>query len=87
MLIVADTGPLITLIQLEQLRILEGLFPDYLLPDQGINCFGSIGVLIKGKRSGLIPEIKPFLLEMRRNKRYISDELFFKTLKDEGENP
>lgn len=157
MLIVADTGPLITLVQLEQLRILEILYPDYVLPDlvfeelnqykpvqqfleslnhlkahikkptlllppvpgldigelacislyyelkadavliedkaariwaesRGISCFGSIALLVKAKREGLIEEIKPFLLEMRRKKRYISDELFLKTLSDEGEH-
>lgn len=157
MLIVADTGPLITLVQIDQLRILEILYPDYVLPDlvfeelnrykpvqqfseslrqlenhikkprellppvqglddgelaclslyyelkadavliedktarnwaesQGISCFGSIALLVKAKREGLIGEIKPFLLEMRKKKRYISDELYFKTLSDEGEN-
>jgi hypothetical protein len=156
MLIVADTGPLITLIQLEQLRILEILFPDYVLPEivfselnnyrpiqnftlqidslekhirkpiqthppiyglnegelacislyyefnadailiedrlarqwaesQGIVCLGSIALLIKAKHSGLITQIKPLLLEMRKNKRFISNELLYKTLKNEGE--
>lgn len=156
MLIVADTGPLITLIQLGQLHLAEQLFPDFIIPEEvflelnryqplkkfnvqldalqsrikkprqllqkvealdvgelacislyyelhadailiedkaardwaennGINCLGSIAILIKAKRAGLIQSIRPLLLEMRANKRYLSDELFSKTLKDEGE--
>ena len=156
MLIVADTGPIITLVQIDQLKTLELLFPDYVLPDivfeelrkyqpiqksqkqlsglkghirksnqpypqvdgldegelacvalyyemkadailiedktarqwaesQGIPCLGSIAILIKAKRVGLIKKIKPLLLEMRKNKRFVSDELFTRTLKDEGE--
>ena len=156
MLIVADTGPLITLIQLQQLRILEALFPDFVLPEivfkelnnykpiqnfviqidqlknhirnpiqvrppiQGLDegelacitlyyeinanailiedkiarhwaesndiaCLGSIALLIKAKHSGLITEIKSLLLEMKKHKRFISNELLYKTLKDEGE--
>jgi predicted nucleic acid-binding protein len=157
MLIVADTGPLITLIQLGQLHLTEKLFPDFVIPEEvfqelnryqplkefsvqlnslksrlkkpkqliqkvealdvgelacislyfelhadailiedkaardwaesnGINCLGSIAVLIKAKRAGLIQSIKPLLLEMRAHKRYLSNELLVKTLKDEGED-
>jgi uncharacterized protein len=156
MLIVADTGPLITLIQLGQLHLAEKLFPDFVIPEEvfqelnryqplkefnvqlnslkirlkkpkhlmqkvealdvgelacvslyyelhadailiedkaardwaesnGINCLGSIAVLIKAKQAGLIQSIKPLLLEMRERKRYLSDDLLAKTLKDEGE--
>lgn len=157
MLIIADTGPLITFIQIEQFPLLEKLFPDFVLPaevfeelikyepirkfnhqitsietrikkpkqllstveeldkgelacislyyelkadailiedrtarnwaeEHGINCLGSIAILIKAKRSGLISAIKSLLLEMKKHKRFISDELFFKTIKDEGED-
>ena len=158
MLIVADTGPLISLIQIGQLSLLESLHSDFIIPNQvfaeliryepiqkfadeiksleshikktvnalpdaieldigeqacvalyyewnadailiedraardwaekqGINCLGSIALLIQAKWKGLIAEIKPSLLQMRANKRYISEELLYKALNDAGEKP
>lgn len=137
MLIVADTGPIITLIQIAHLKTFEALFPDFVLPDivfeelksyepiqqreeyffhlkdhvrkpkqllspvegldmgeiacvslyyelkanailiedrvarqwvenRGIHCLGSIAVLIKAKRQGLIDRIKPLLMEIKK---------------------
>ncbi len=156
MLVVAETGPLISLIQLQQLELLHKLYPDFVLPQEvfdeligyapmrdfteqtnsllkhvrkvtdeivrhedldegedacialyyqtkadalliedkdarnfaetkGIVCFGSIAVFLKAKEAGYIQAIKPFLLQMKFFKRFISQELFNKTLRDAGE--
>lgn len=55
--------------------------------DLGMKVLGSIGVLIWGKRKGMIEEVKPLLKEMAESNFRISDELFSRVLKEVGEQP
>ena len=41
----------------------------------GVTVLGTGGVLVRAKASGLIPAVKPILLELRRNGYRFSDEL------------
>jgi predicted nucleic acid-binding protein len=70
---------------------------DYLLIDEkkgrktasenGIQVIGSLGVLIMGKRKGLLQSIKPSLDILRSSSTRISDFLYEQALKIAGETP
>ena len=47
---------------------------------------GTIGVLIKAKKEGLINELKPLLFELTKKEVWISDKLINEILKQVGEN-
>ncbi len=47
---------------------------------------GTIGVLIKAKKEGLINELKPLLFELTKKEVWISDKLINEILKKVGEN-
>ena len=46
---------------------------------------GTIGILIKAKKCGLITAIGPFLQELRNKSSWINDNLFEKALSIAGE--
>jgi hypothetical protein len=55
--------------------------------DEGLNTIGLIGVLIKAKEKGLIPNLKTVLTELRTSAGFwIGDALQERILKDAGEN-
>lgn len=47
----------------------------------GLKISGTLGILLKAKKSGLINKIKPNLDELRNKKVWISDEVYRKSLK------
>lgn len=47
---------------------------------------GTIGVLIKAKKEGLINELKPLLFELTKKEVWISDKLIYEILKQIGES-
>ncbi len=47
---------------------------------------GSLGILLVGKKLGLIKEIKPLMDIMINSNRYISQELYQAVLKNAEEN-
>lgn len=51
----------------------------------GLTVTGTIGVLLKAKRNGIIQEIRPVLDEMKRNGFYISNSLEQRILAQAGE--
>ena len=53
----------------------------------GIRVIGSVGVVLRLKRTGLISEVKPPLLRIRSAGGYIGDELFREALRSAGETP
>ena len=81
----------------ESVILYEELQADYLLIDDNkarivaesldINCIGSIGLLIKAKKKGLIAELKPIFEKWISIDRYFSTKLLNRILTDLGENP
>ena len=53
----------------------------------GINCIGTIGLLLISKEKGLINELRPLFLEFLRNKRFYSINMLNKLLIEKDENP
>ena len=51
----------------------------------GLNVTGTIGVLIKAKKNGLIKELKPLLTELTQKDVWISDKLKWEILKQVDE--
>jgi predicted nucleic acid-binding protein len=51
----------------------------------GVSVLGTVGVVLNLKAAGLIPEIKPHLLEIRRVGGFMSDTLFNEALRLAGE--
>lgn len=51
----------------------------------GLNVTGTIGVLIKAKKEGLIPKLKPLLTALKEKDVWISDKLKYEILKQVGE--
>ena len=51
----------------------------------GIQIIGTIGIIIKAKRNGIIESIKPFLQKIRQTDFRISDELEMRALEESGE--
>ncbi|WP_114748825.1 DUF3368 domain-containing protein [Pleomorphovibrio marinus] len=53
----------------------------------GMNCIGTIGLLLISKEKGLINELRPIFLEFLRNKRFYSINLLNRLLNDRNESP
>jgi predicted nucleic acid-binding protein len=51
----------------------------------GIRILGTVGVVLRLKAAGLIPEVKPHLRRIRREGGYFSDALFREALFRAGE--
>ena len=67
-----------------------------LLDDHGARVFaermdvpvlGSVGVILRLKRAGLAPAVKPHLLDIRNAGGYIGEKLFSEALRNAGEEP
>ena len=52
---------------------------------EGLNVTGTIGILIKAKKQGLIKEVKPLLTELTEKEVWISDKLKREILNQVGE--
>jgi predicted nucleic acid-binding protein len=54
----------------------------------GLKPVGTLGVLLRAKRAGLIPAVKPILMELRQKHSFrIGDELLARVLTTAGEAP
>jgi hypothetical protein len=53
----------------------------------GINCIGTIGLLLISKEKGLINELRPIFLAFLRNKRFYSINLMNRLLVESNESP
>lgn len=53
---------------------------------KGINCIGTLGILIRAKEKGLIDQIRPHFVDLILNKRYYSVDLLNQLLRHLGEN-
>jgi uncharacterized protein len=51
----------------------------------GVKVFGTVGVILRLKQAGLISEVKPHLLQIKKSGGYIGDELFNEALRRAGE--
>jgi predicted nucleic acid-binding protein len=52
---------------------------------QELNVIGTLGLLLKAKKKGLLSSIKPLILNIRDNGIWIKDEIVNGILKDAGE--
>ena len=52
----------------------------------GIKTLGTVGVVLRLKKAGLISEAKSYLQQIRKVGGYMSDELFREALRQVGEN-
>ena len=51
----------------------------------GVKILGTVGVVLRLKKAGLISEAKPHLLQIKKAGGYIGDELFHEALRRAGE--
>lgn len=51
----------------------------------GLTITGSLGVLLKAKERGLVPELQPLIQELRRNKIRLSEDVVQQALRLAGE--
>jgi predicted nucleic acid-binding protein len=52
----------------------------------GVKTAGTVGVILRLKKAGLIPEAKEYLQRLRKIGGYMSDDLFREALRQAGEN-
>ncbi len=81
----------------ESILLYKELEADYLLIDDkkartlaenfGIQCIGTIGILVAGQEKGLIDQLRPLFKLLIGNKRYYSEALLNKVLQEKGELP
>ena len=81
----------------ESVILYEKLGADFLLIDDNkarifaeslnVNCIGSVGLLFKAKKMGLIRELKPIFLKLLEYERYFSKKLLNLILIQAGEEP
>lgn len=80
----------------ESIILYEELQADFLLIDDskaraiaetlGVNCLGTLGVLLKGKEKGAVNELKPFFQKFLLNGRFFSTKLLNQILLQIGES-
>ena len=56
-------------------------------PNALVLILGTVGVVLRLKKAGLISEVKPHLLKIKSEGGYIGDELFREALLRAGEQP
>ncbi|MCW5912223.1 MAG: DUF3368 domain-containing protein [Cyclobacteriaceae bacterium] len=79
----------------ESVLLYKELNADYLLVDDnkarkiaenlGVNCIGTLGLLVAAKQKKLITELKPLFETFLKNKRYYSPDLLNEILIKQGE--
>ncbi|HEX3628460.1 MAG TPA: DUF3368 domain-containing protein [Verrucomicrobiae bacterium] len=52
----------------------------------GVKTLGTVGVVLRFKKAGLIPEAKSYLQRLRKIGGYMGDDLFREALRQAGEN-
>jgi predicted nucleic acid-binding protein len=66
--------------------VLDDLEARAIARNLGIKTLGTVGVVLRLKKAGLIPEVRSSLQQIRKIGGYMSDELFREALKQAGEN-
>ncbi len=51
----------------------------------GLKLIGAVGILVKAKRAGLLPEVRPVVRELSKSGFYLSDDLKEEVLRLAGE--
>ena len=79
----------------ESVILYRELDADYLLIDDkkariiaenfGLNCIGTLGILIIAKNRGMIKELRPIFLQFLQNRRYYGSELLNSILENHQE--
>ena len=80
----------------ESVVLFREMNADYLLIDDrkarkiaenlGVNCIGTLGILIKSKEKGFVKELKPLFEELLKNKRYYSVKILNEILRIQNED-
>lgn len=89
--VVADSSPLIGLARIGQLEILRKLASRVLMPpavrdEATLRRIGTVGLLRRAKKAGLILTVKPHLEALMANGIFIHRALLDAVLKDLGES-
>lgn len=71
----------------QALLLMDDLRGRMLAQHQGFRCIGTLGLLLRARRHGLIAELKPLLASLKLHGMFVSRELESKTLLAAGENP
>ena len=69
----------------DYMAVLDDLEARFIAQRLGIKIIGTIGIVLRLKRHGLISEAKPHLKKIREVGGYISEELFHEALRQVGE--
>ena len=69
------------------LAVLDDLEARVMARRLGVKTLGTIGVVLRLKKAGLIPEAKLHLQQIRKAGGYMSEELFREALRQTGEQP
>jgi predicted nucleic acid-binding protein len=65
--------------------VLDDLRARRLAQKQGLRCVGLLGVLLRAKRTGRLPAVRPAIESLRRARFFISDSLIAEALRLAGE--
>ena len=65
--------------------VLDDATARYVAEQEGCIVVGLLGLLVDGKRRGLIPAVKPLLDAMREARFYVTDDLYAAILRQAGE--
>ena len=81
----------------ESVILYQEINADFLLIDDGkarsiaeafgVNCIGSVGLLIKARQMGLVEKLRPTFVNWVNSGRYLSKKLLDKILEDMSEEP
>ena len=93
--VVVNSTPLIILCGIGRLDILRMVYQEISIPTAvfrkvtakylGLPVTGTLGVLIKAKRMGIIESVKPLITELRKNGFYVSGTVERMVLEQAGE--
>ncbi len=87
--LVMDLGESEAIILYEQMKADVLLIDDrkarQIAESLGLKCVGSLGLLLRGKRMGIIQEIRPHLTKWLDNRRFFSKKLLNQVLAEIGE--
>ena len=96
-IVVVNTTPLIALSLIEVLALALEVKADLAIIDErlarrhakrlGVPLSGSLGVLLRAKRRGLLDQVRPFIEQIRRGGIRLSDAVVEEALKLAGEEP
>lgn len=82
--IVVNTSPWISLSVCGQICLLERLYHDVYIPT-GLNVIGTLGLLLKAKKQGLLSSVKPSIDKILESVIWIKEDIAKGILKDAGE--